>query len=205
MLEASARWGSGARGKEQISVPVCKVKYQPFREATRGGEKNRRLGGGLAGKGRRGHGAGEGGTSVGDHNRQQQEPQEKMFACHLHHYRRKKNIEKAGPRQGWQSFSAFHGSATAAPPEHSSGGERRTGTTTAAAVAACESPSEGRSAAGSVPQAPCDEGSGGSGVVTVGAGRRPTTGVEGAAAAAAAAVVAEPGCPPPIKRPRVER
>ncbi|CAN0457223.1 unnamed protein product, partial [Ectocarpus sp. 12 AP-2014] len=39
MLEASARWGSGARGKEQIAVPVCKAKYQPFREATSGGEK----------------------------------------------------------------------------------------------------------------------------------------------------------------------
>lgn len=84
MLKASAKWGTGEVGKEQIPGPVCKVKYQPFRRSPQGGDMV-----GLGGKGT---------------------PQrEKMYACHLHHTKRKALVEKFGPREGWEPFSQWHG------------------------------------------------------------------------------------------------
>ncbi len=108
MLEASARWGAGAPGREQIAVPVCKVKYQPFRPvkgprpAAAPNDSSSGSGGGKSSRGTA--------KERQEERQQQQQPRERerMFACHLHHRQRKASIEKAGCRQGWQSFSAFH-------------------------------------------------------------------------------------------------
>ncbi|CAM9418126.1 unnamed protein product, partial [Choristocarpus tenellus] len=32
LAASCARWGEGPLGREQIAVPVCKRKYQPFRD-----------------------------------------------------------------------------------------------------------------------------------------------------------------------------
>lgn len=84
MLKASAKWGAGEVGKEQIPDPVCKVKYQPFRRLPQGGDTI---------------GPGGKGTSQ----------REKMYACHLHHTKRRALVEKFGPREGWEPFSQWHG------------------------------------------------------------------------------------------------
>lgn len=84
MLKASAKWGAGEVGKEQIPGSVCKVKYQPFRRLPQGGNTI-----GLGGKG----------TSE----------REEMYACHIHHTKRKALVEKFGPREGWEPFSQWHG------------------------------------------------------------------------------------------------
>ena len=129
-------------GNKQISVPVCKVKYQPFRRVVAG-----ETGGGSGGGGGGADGSmGADGSSVrgsqqqgngprkGDQQHQQQQQQEqqqrqqqrgqqqhhnqhsnqsggreKMYACHLHHSKRKALIECSGPREGWEAFSQWHG------------------------------------------------------------------------------------------------
>lgn len=150
---------------------------------------------------------------------QQHQPREKLFACHLHHQRRKASMARAGgPREGWQSFSVFHH-----PPADLVGRERggavvtetTTTTTTTALGAAGASPEESAECCGPPPVR--EEGSRmGEADGAVGAGARPKVGVQedlrGAATAATAAVaaasaaivdVAEDAGRARAKRPRV--
>ncbi|CAM9898374.1 unnamed protein product, partial [Laminaria digitata] len=79
LLRASARWGEGVAGKKQIPVPVCKVKYQPFRRQQQRQQQQQHT--------KSGH--------------------ERMYACHLHHYKRKALIDRSGPREGWEAFDQW--------------------------------------------------------------------------------------------------
>lgn len=103
LLAASSRWGSGAAGKEQIPVPVCKRKYQPFQH-----KKHCRMvadrGGGSSSSNRvcENSSNSSGGGGGGDSNRREQ-----MYGCHLHHARRKALIERGGLREGWEDFDQW--------------------------------------------------------------------------------------------------
>ena len=115
MLKASARWGGGELGKEQIPVPVCKVKYQPFRRLPSGRHE---VDADAAGIGRNPISDGNGKNTINrrfvneDGDREARGPQrlEKMFACRLHHEKRRALIERFGPREGWEPFDQWHDS-----------------------------------------------------------------------------------------------
>lgn len=105
LLAASARWGAGAAGKEQIPVPVCKRKYQPFRESS----KKPRSSGGIGGSSKSNSSVHEEDIDgIGRNEISGGGWREQMYGCHLHHGKRKALIERGGLRQGWEDFGQWH-------------------------------------------------------------------------------------------------
>lgn len=75
-------------------MPVCKRKYQPHRRRRKIPCISQS----------------EQGTprATQEEEEEEEEDQEEMYACHLHHAKRKALIERHGPRNGWENFSQWH-------------------------------------------------------------------------------------------------
>lgn len=77
-------------------MPVCKRKYQPYR---------RRRTTPPPCKGESEQGAPR---AIQGEEEEEEEDLEEMYACHLHHAKRKALIERHGQRDGWENFDQWH-------------------------------------------------------------------------------------------------